>query len=106
MDPVTSAAVAGVLAVAADAAKEGATSAARAAWTKIKSLLGWQDEPAACDVASRATSTLQAKPELAAAVQQAVTEYRLSSMNVSVGTINAKTAITGQNTFSGPVNFS
>ena len=106
MDPITTAAVAGVLTVAADAAKEGATHVAKAAWGKIKNALGGKEDPAPADIKTRAEKTLAEQPQLAAQVQRVCDDYSQQVGRVSVGSITAKTSIVGEkNTFQGDVTF-
>jgi len=89
MDPITAAAVAGLTAVAVDAAREGATHIAKSAWGKLKGVLGWKDEPAPGEIEARAEKTLTERPELAAQVQQVVNDYHQQVAGVSVGSIGS-----------------
>ena len=86
MDPFTAAAVAAITTVALDATKETATQITKAAWGKLKGVLGWTTEPAAADVAALAEKTLAANPALATQVHQIVNDYRQQVGGVSVGT--------------------
>ena len=114
MDPFTAAAVAAITTVALDATKETATQITKAAWGKLKGVLGWTTEPAPADVAALAEKTLAANPALATQVQQIVNDYRLQVGNdnrqqvggVSTGNISGKTILNGNPTFTAPVNFS
>jgi hypothetical protein len=85
MDTITAAAVAGVTAVAAEAAKEGATHLAKSAWGKIKGVLGWKDDPPPAEVEARAEKALAAKPELTGPIEKIVADYRQQIGGVSVG---------------------
>jgi len=106
MDEYTTAVVTAIAAVALEATKETATHVTKAAWGKLKSVLGWTTDPAPADVKALAEKTLAAAPALAKQVQQIINDYRQQVGGVAVGTINAKTAITGeQNTFNGPTTF-
>jgi len=106
MDDFTTAAVTAIAAVALEATKETATQVAKATWGKIKGVLGWTTEPAPADVKALAEQTLAANPALTTQVQQILNDYRQQVGGVSVGTITAKTAITGEhNEFHGPTTF-
>jgi len=106
MDPVTAAVVTAVTQIAIEVTKETATHVTKAAWKKLKDALGWTVEPAAAEVQALAERTLAANPALVSQVQQIINDYRQQVGGVSVGTITAKTAITGEhNTFNGPTTF-
>ena len=114
MDQVTSAALAGLVVVAAAAAKETTTKLASTAWQRIKARLGWTSEPPAAEIEAKAAHALAANPELAKEIQSIVNDYGTQvaaistqqSGSVTTGNIQAKTALTGNQTFTGPVTFS
>jgi len=89
MNEYTAAAVAATAAVALDATKETATQVAKAAWGKIKGVLGWTTEPAPADVKALAEKTLAANPALATQVQQIFNNYQEQVGNVNVGTVGS-----------------
>ncbi|MGH7133235.1 MAG: hypothetical protein ACREJO_14985 [Phycisphaerales bacterium] len=89
MNEIIAAAVAGLSAVAVDAAKEGATQLAKGAWGKIKGALNWTEDPKPTEVKALAERALSARPELAPQVQQIVNEYTQQVATVNVGTLGS-----------------
>jgi len=77
MDPISTAALTGLLTVAADAAKDPSSRLATAAWKDIKDALGWTSEPAPGEIAARAEATLTADCTLGCDVDQIVRDYTL-----------------------------
>lgn len=113
MEPITTAALAGLMVVAADAAKETTSHLATAAWQKIKARLGWTNEPPPAEIEAKAAPALAANPELAKEIQSIVNDYRTQVGSVNVGTLGSmdlrgatvgtvKQASVGQN--SGTIN--
>jgi len=113
MDPITSAAVAGLVVVAADAAKETTTKLATIAWGKIKSVLGLASDVPAAEIEAKAGAAIAKNPALEKEIEGIVNDYRKQTANVNrqqtgsikTGDITAKTALTGQNTFNAPTTF-
>ena len=89
MDPISTAVLAGLMNVAADAAKDTTNHLATSAWGKIKNALGWTTDPAPAELKASAEKTLATKPEAAQQVQQIVNDYRQQVGGVSVGTVGS-----------------
>ncbi len=89
MDPVASAALAGLMLVATDAAKETASKLATSAWGKIKAKLGWSNDVPAAEIEAKVAPVLAAAPELAKEIQCIVNDYRTQVGSVSVGTLGS-----------------
>ena len=89
MEEYTTTAVAAIAAVALEATKETATHVTKAAWGKLKSVLGWTTDPAPADVKALAEKTLAAAPALAKQVQQIINDYRQQVGSVNVGTVGS-----------------
>jgi hypothetical protein len=88
-DPILDAALAGIVAVAANAAKETTNTLATAAWGKIKGVLGWKTDPAPAEIESKARAALAANPAAAAQVHSIVNEYTQQIGAVNVGTLGS-----------------
>jgi|GEM_PF-1960735 len=86
MDSISTAALAGLMVVAAEAAKDATNHLAAAAWGKIKTALGWTSDPAPTELKANAETALAAKPEAAQQVQSIVNDYQQQVGGVSVGT--------------------
>jgi hypothetical protein len=92
--------------VAVGVSSDAVKHAGIAAWGKLKSVLGWKTDPKPEDVRTLVTKALAEQPQLATQIETVLNDYRQQLGGVSIGTINAKNVIAGENnTFNGPTTF-
>jgi hypothetical protein len=73
--------------LASELLKDVGTDAAKAAWTRIKSLFGWTSDPAPAEIPKKVSDGLAAAPEMAEQLLKLLKSSQVPSVTQLVGQI-------------------